>query len=475
MSAAARTTTRPKQSVVKVPARLERVAFKTPRLLDFVGQRELVAQTGHAVADWPPMILKELADNGIDACEEAEQAPVITIDVSTAPRTAAITVSDNGPGIPSDTVDGILDYTVRVSSREAYVSPSRGAQGNALKCLVALPYALDGQVGETRIESRGVAHRIVFTADRIRQEPRLHRTLSRSAVKTGASVSIGWPDSACSILTAAKPRFLQIADDFVWFNPHLTLKLRWDGELVVNRTASDPGWRKWGPADPTSAHWYDVPRLERYAAAHVARDEERGERRTVRKFISEFRGLSGSATQKRVLEESDTARQSLATLLGDGRELNHTGVARLLASMQRHTRKINPRDLGVIGRDHLLARFQSVGVQPESFRYKCVPIDPEDGVPAVIETAFGWCPKAAPVRRIITGVNWSVALGNPFRSFGRHGEGLESLLADQRAGRNEPIVFVLHLASPRIEFSDRGKTALVLAAEETEDDGDETC
>jgi DNA topoisomerase VI subunit B len=421
------------------------------------------------------MILKETVDNALDACEEAELAPVISIDVSTAPGAAAVTVSDNGPGIPSETVTGILDYTVRVSSREAYVSPSRGAQGNALKCLVALPYALDGHIGETRIESRGVAHRIVFAADRIRQEPRLDRTLGPSAVKTGASVTIRWPDSACSILTAAKARFLQIADDFVWLNPHLTLSLRWNGELVVDSRASDPGWRKWRPSDPTSAHWYDVTRLERYAAAHVARDEEREENRTVRDFISEFRGLAGSAKQKSVLEESGTARQSLAAYLGDGCEFNHAGVARLLGAMQRHSRRIKPRDLGVIGRDHLLARLESAGVQPESFRYKSVIFDPEDGVPAVVETAFGWCPKAPSIRRIITGVNWSVALGNPFRSFGRHGEGLESVLADQRAGRNEPIVFVLHLASPRIEFSDRGKTALVLAGEENADDGDETC
>lgn len=141
------------------------------------------------------------------------------------------------------------------------------------------------------------------------------------------------------------------------------------------------------------------PRLARYAAAHVARDEERGESRTVRDFIREFRGLSGSAKQKRVLEESDTARQSLAAFLGDGRQLNHAGVARLLAAMQRHTRTIKPRDLGVIGRDHLLARFQSAGVQPESFHYKSVICDPEDGVPAVAETAFGRCPKAPPSRR----------------------------------------------------------------------------
>jgi hypothetical protein len=66
-------------------------------------------------------------------------------------------------------------------------------------------------------------------------------------------------------------------------------------------------------------------------------------------------------------------------------------------------------------------------------------------------------------RRIITGVNFSVAVGNPFRSFrGYNGEGLEAQLQQLRAGRDEPIVFVLHYACPRVEFTDRGKTALIM-------------
>ena len=41
-------------------------------------------------------------------------------------------------------------------------------------------------------------------------------------------------------------------------------------------------------------------------------------------------------------------------------------------------------------------------------------------------------------------------------------EGLEAALNQQRAGRNEPIVFVLHAAHPRVEYTDRGKSALVI-------------
>jgi hypothetical protein len=158
----------------KPPPRLERVAFKTSRLLDFVGERELTAQIGRAPAEWPLVIAKELIDNALDACEEVEVTPSLSISVDTTAGT--IRIADNGTGIAAGKITDIIDYTVRVSSREAYVTPTRGAQGNALKTLLAMGFALSGERGETLIESRGVAHRIVFAVDRIRQEPRIEPT-----------------------------------------------------------------------------------------------------------------------------------------------------------------------------------------------------------------------------------------------------------------------------------------------------------
>ena len=84
-----------------------------------------------------------------------------------------------------------------------------------------------------------------------------------------------------------------------------------------------------------------------------------------------------------------------------------------------------------------------------------------DGLPWVVETAFGWTPDLTS-RRFIAGANWTVGLGNPFRSLGAHGEGLESVLADQRANSNRPIIYLLHLVHPRLQYTDRGKSAISL-------------
>jgi DNA topoisomerase VI subunit B len=152
---------------------LHREAFEVSRSLDFCNKKQLTVETGHPPEEWPLVILKELLDNSLDAAEEAGVAPEINVRVSTEMPGGAgeITIADNGPGIPPKVIEGILDYTIRVSSREAYVSPTRGAQGNALKTLVAMPYALDGKQGVTVIAAQGVAHIISFRVNLLKQEP----------------------------------------------------------------------------------------------------------------------------------------------------------------------------------------------------------------------------------------------------------------------------------------------------------------
>ena len=454
-----------KSSAVTAPRRLNRETFRTSRLLDFCSERELTKQIGHGVDQWPLVILKELVDNALDAAEEAGIAPVIQVEVADG----AITITDNGPGIAAETISGVLNFSVRVSSREAYASPTRGAQGNALKTIVAMAFALDGARGETVIESRGTRHEITFRVDHIRHEPKVNHVCSSSDVKTGTRITVRWPVCACSTLDEARPHFLQIAEDFGWLNPHLSITVTWDGARLVDYAASNPAWEKWQPHYPTSPHWYDPARLRRLMGAHIARDQDCGrEPRTVREFISEFRGLSGSAKQKLVLGEVGGSRLSLPAFFGAGDDVNTDGIAKLLDAMRQQSKPVKPQDLGLIGKDHFATRFEAAGADPRVFRYKRA-FGETEGIPDVIESAFGWRPKGDR-RRIITGLNWSPAIGNPFRSLGPYGESLDSILTEQRSGPVEPIVFVLHLARPRIDYTDHGKTAVALADDEEGDD-----
>jgi hypothetical protein len=65
-----------------------------------------------------------------------------------------------------------------------------------LKTILAMGFALDGERGETIIESGGIAHRITFSIDPIRQEPRIVRVCGDSFVKNGTRISVSWPRCA---------------------------------------------------------------------------------------------------------------------------------------------------------------------------------------------------------------------------------------------------------------------------------------
>jgi DNA topoisomerase VI subunit B len=454
----------------KAVPKLTRVAFKVSRLMEFCSERELQNQTGHSVRDWPLVVGKEAMDNALDACEEAEVAPEIAISVVDS---GTIIVQDNAGGIATETIESILDYSVRVSSREAYVSPTRGAQGNALKTILAMSYALNRRIsdadptGVTIIETRGIRHQIEFRVDHISSQPKIIHTMTESPVKVGTKLTINWPPENYA-LEHAKDRFQHLVEAYTWFNPHLTLRGVWCGHEFVNVQATVPAWEKWRPRDPTSAHWYDEARLQRYLAAHVARDRDVGEDRTVRDFLSEFLGLSGAAVQRRIVVEVGCSRLTLAQFFGVER-VNRDGIAKLLAAMKAHSKPVNPKDLGIIGAEHFKQRFLEAGGEIETFKYECRK-NVSDGIPYVVEAAFGLhqsglSADSGVARKIVTGANWSAAIDNPFRRFGSTGEGLENTLAKVRANANQPVIFALHLASAYIQFADRGKSSIILSAD----------
>ena len=69
-----------------------------------------------------------LVTNAIDAVDGTERGAVrIETDYDSQSDNLRVIVTDNGPGIPDDTIAGALDFTVRVSNREQYVAPDRGA------------------------------------------------------------------------------------------------------------------------------------------------------------------------------------------------------------------------------------------------------------------------------------------------------------------------------------------------------------
>ena len=347
---------------------LRRTTFTTSRVLEFFSEKELNMQLGHSRAMWPIALLKELLDNAMDAAELAGVAPEISVTLTAD----TFTVHDNGPGLPEETLAGSLDYSVRVSDKAYYVSPTRGQLGNALMAVFAAPFVADGARGRVDVTAGGIRHQIEVTLDRIAQEPHVEHTRHEdSTVKTGTRITVHWPgiasykapdDEGVFLQTAPdekeiascqdeaeSPVFLQMVDlvrGYALFNPHASLTVTQPEATPIRWTPTDAAWKHWAPTRPTSPHWYDAGRLRALIAAYLADERSGGQVRTVREFVSEFAGLSGSAKQQAVTTAAGLPKGALlGDLVVDG-DVALDAVTQLLTAMQDASRPIKPAALG---------------------------------------------------------------------------------------------------------------------------------
>ena len=90
---------------------------------------------------------------------------------------------------------------------------------------------------------------------------------------------------------------------------------------------------------------------------------------------------------------------------------------------------------------------------------KTAAVDDETGLPFLVETAFGVRSDDDGLR-LVTGINWAPTLVDPFRALNAYGLGLGRLLGQLHISGDDPVTFVLHLACPHLNYTDRGKSSL---------------
>lgn len=427
-------------------ATLIRETFSTSRALEYFSEDELNRQMGAPRDLWALMLVKELIDNALDACEAVGVAPAITVTVGQD----ALTVADNGPGLPRSVLEGSLDYLVRVSDKTHYVSPTRGQLGNALKLLWAAPFVACGDAGWVGVRTPEATHEVRVTLNRLEQKPVVNHVVGPASVKNGTAVTFHWPGIASYLDVTEDGGFYRftlpnLLRAYGVFNPHAALVL--NGEPVTGLPAA---FAKWTAAQPTSAHWYTPARLRDLVAGTITSG---GGATTVRDFVAKFDGLSATAKRKAVTDACGLSGVALNDLVAAG-DVATPLVAGLHGAMCRAAKAVKAERLGVLGRDHL----QGALAHPESVR--CAPPVKgmtADGLPFVLEVAFGYL-GYGDIRRVTTGLNFSPTLGVPFAE-------LEAALGDNRIDSHDPVEVVVHLACPRLEFTDDGKTRLRLPPE----------
>jgi hypothetical protein len=175
---------------------------------------------------------------------------------------------------------------------------------------------------------------------------------------------------------------------YATLNPHATFKLQVAG-APLKVLPTQRAWQKWRPDWPTSAHWYTLEVFCALLRAYLAEERRMGRQRTVREFVAEFDGLTGSLKQKQVLAEAGLSGAWLHDLL-KGHKLRTAVAGRLLQVMQQSTRPVQPARLGLLGEEHLRASLvEHFQARPTTVHYK-KKLGLDGGVPFLWEvTAAG--------------------------------------------------------------------------------------
>jgi len=462
-------------SEVVTARRLNRKIAEISRSSEFFSVSELEAQTGQPKEKFAAVALKELVDNAIDAAEAASSNPEVAVEIDMGKASLIITVHDNGSGIESETVDKIKDFDIRVTDKLIYRSPSRGQQGNALKTILGMPYAL-GSNEPVKIKSRGIEHRIYASPNPLGEVKVAHDKYEIDGLN-GTTIALTLPLNQAHFRFDAN-RWVRA---YALANPHVLVKFRcfWDGSYLDNSDAEEAQefadsyhptvpdtWRKFMIKDLTAPAWYNKDTLERQIFTILKKDSDQ----TLREFVKSFRGLSANAKAKMVCNKLPDISH-----LRDF-ESKPEQISELLDAMNEIAEPPSPKVLGSIGKDHFLAKFSEWhGVVPDRFYYRRSEYVFE-GIPFVIEAA---CSEVeSECGELFHLLNFSPTFDDPLSNTRLAAGDVSSYgfynfmrscyvnpLGKDWAGIKQNVVVALHIVSPAFEFLDRGKTRVSLPAE----------
>ena len=452
--------------------KLERTTFEASRAAEYFDGRQLSTLTGVPASEFASVCLKELVDNALDACETAGVAPKTTVTVDNQDGAIRIRVSDNGPGIPSEVVRQVLNYNVRVSDKAAYRSPTRGAQGNALKTIIGIPYALGSRDPITIVARGGAEHIIRPSIDPAGNVRIGHEEKDGKPWGGGSTVDLqitpgGVPDPAMEHLVQDFYP-LHWVRSFAAFNPHATFcyqaKTDSEEEVEIYKSTRE-NIKKYVPSQPTSPHWYSSESLKVLVFSHIADAHNGGRDLPLGAFVRQFAGLTSTAKAKVVCSHLPPGFTHLSDFEG-----NPDMVAYLLAAMKTESKPPKASALGYVGEEHFRTFFENV-YNVREFKYVRRSATLPSGLPFVFEVALATLDEPG---HLYCGINFSPTFGDPLEGTTLAGpefkaNGIQGFLSQgyalpktESAWYRTPasVAVAAHIITPAPIFLDRGKTRL---------------
>lgn len=454
------------------------------------GLQKLTNVTAH---DWDLYILKELVDNALDADEMVQHengSPHIRVimEYDREGNGLRVTVA-NRAIFPLDYVENLFDLEKRVSVKDYYNHPTRGAQGNALKTILGIPYALhyrflsDYNLDEVPLAitcgNRRV--KILLDVDELDQSVSVitEEEFEKDDVRDETSVSVG-----IFRFIQKRPRTLdelnKWAKAFALFNPHASFSftfviLKETGEVVeeIYESHSNPNWHdKYDLSQAAPVTWYTYSEYKELLYAILANKREHDQSAP---------SLGEIADQFGITDFPKTSEFSAATSLDglmNGDELRTDSTRRLFKLLKHQTHQTAIPPLGKIGEQHLLENSDvpdSENVEHEPlFFYRhvegglSIPVDVDLPVyPFALEVAL--TTNETEKRQIIVGINHTPTYQDPFfnKPLIPHGaeiedvqRSLEKLLDFYNLRDDTPVTLIVHLIAPNVEYENYGKWSI---------------
>ena len=249
------------------------------------------------------------------------------------------------------------------------------------------------------------------------------------------------------------PNFYSTVYGLTDFNPHCALTAISEGKDQT-LPATAPDWQHWRPDRPTAPHWYTAERFRALVTLLLGKERDGGKARSVNEFIREFHGLSATAKAKAIAQGVGLTGAMLHDLV-DGDDVDMKRLTALLLAMQTAARPVKPEALGLLGQGHLTANVEGYGAAADSVEYRRA-LGEVEGLPYVLEVAFGVKRDGSQMRTLSVGINFSPALTQPFPA-------LDTALTEARCTCHDPVVVLVHLACPLVSFADRGKSRALVS------------
>jgi hypothetical protein len=465
-----------------------RTHFDTPRAAEYFHADELAKLTGQNPDRFAAVALKELMDNALDACESAGISPEVEVEATLLLDDGGddiehirLTVTDNSEGIPPDVVERMLNFNTLTSDKAHYRTPSRGQQGNALKTIVAMPFALRAKDPLVIIKGQGVEHHIrasLLAGD----IPDIRHEKRACPNDGGTSVSLNLPPEKRYAYPLFKPA--EMVRDFHLFNPHAKVTFRTSypktfvnhdypsgEEIAETHLPTDTGYKKFMPGDPLVIHWFGPEEFARLVYYHINQGHAG---MPLGEFLKRFRGFSARAKASEVRKRVPGIRT-----LSD---LSRDDIDDLYIAMRMTTKEPSHNVLGSpLGKAHLISALRMFHGATGRAWYKSVN-STLNGAPAFVEAVVveGATPESP--GGVYIGINHSPTYGDPLAdellSHGTDssrvsGWGIKGFLMNAKVfdalSTYQENTAAIHITAAAPTTTDKGKTRLALDDDQLKD------